>query len=150
MYLSADATKRGLAKLIVPFEKNELTILESLPARYLQSVSERKSLQAKTSSTIPSRYFNFEVLNWRKNLNESRRLQLKMLLKAYLHILSLDSKARYFKNIISQTKFTGHILNILMLQYDYLYQKLSCNTEIIDTLNQLYAVAMIIFLQFLS
>lgn len=103
-----------------------------------------KSLPAKTSSTIPSRYFNFEILNWRKNLNESRRLQLKMLVKAYLHILSLDSKARYFKNIISQTKFTGHILNILMLQYD------SCNTEIIDTLNQLYAVVMIIFLHFLS
>lgn len=56
-----------------------------------------KSLPAKTSSTIPSRYFNFEILNWRKNLNESRRLQLKMLVKAYLHILSLDSKARYFK-----------------------------------------------------
>ena len=139
LYLSADAIKRGLAKLIVPFEKNELALLERLPARYLQFVFENQNSAATDSSAISSRYFNFEISGWRKNLDENRRLQLKMLVKAYLHILSLDAKTRYIKNKISQTKFNGHILNILALQYDDLYQKLSCGTEIVDALNQLYA-----------
>lgn len=90
-------------------------------------------------TTDHERYFKFEVDGWRKELDENLRDKLKLLVKSYLQILSLDRKMRYIKNFMRQTKFNGHVINILKLQYDDLHQKLPCGVEITDALNQIYA-----------
>lgn len=58
---------------------------------------------------------------------------------AYLRILSLDRQFRRLQKIAVETKFNGHVLNLLNLQYDDFSQKLPCGTEVGVALNQLYA-----------
>ena len=139
LYLSTKPRDCGLSTMTVSFDKTSFNALERLPATYLKFLHER-TVAHLTDDATPTRFFAFETPGWRKKISdENLRGQLSTLVKSYLRILSLDRKTRYLKRIANQTKFNGHILNILRLQYDDLRQKLLCGTEIADALNQLYA-----------
>lgn len=136
LYSSKKAKENGHSKLTL--SETEGQFLDRLPVRYLKFL-----LECKSRPSLPTgeqkQCFKFEVAGWRKELDKNLRDKLKLLIKAYLHILSLNRKRQYIKNFTNQTKFSGHVINILRLQYDDLHQKLPCGVEIADALNQLYA-----------
>lgn len=118
--------------------KEGKSILERLPEyylNYLKSLSE-KSPDPKSNS----RHFDFEISDWKKNIDESLKAKLLTLIEAYQAVLSLNYKAQKEEKSMHEKFFSGHVFNILKLQYDeYLYQKLACGIEIETALNQLYA-----------
>ena len=139
LYASQKAKETDISKLSIdPISAEKGAILERLVIRYLKFLLERKS-PLPMSATENGKFFKFEVDGWRKKLDKNLSCDLKLLMKSYLHILSLDRKMRYMKNLMNQTKFKGHVTNILKLQYDDLHQKLSCGAEIVEALNQIYA-----------
>ncbi|MBQ6298298.1 MAG: hypothetical protein IJK81_11555 [Selenomonadaceae bacterium] len=121
----------------MPIEEDK-SVLERLPAcylNYLQSPS-KKSPDPK----INSRYFDFEISGWDKTLDKDLSAELVTLIEAYCGVLSQNSKVQKIESSMREKNFTGHVLNILRLQYDnYCYQKLPCGIEIETALQQLYA-----------
>lgn len=131
-------------KLKVPIEEEDKSILERLPAcylNYLKSLSEKSS---ESESEVDNEqenswYFDFEIIaDWKKTIDKSLKAELATLIEAYQVILSRDREARRIENRIK--KYIGHVKNTLKLQYDdYRYQKLPCGIEIEIALQQLYA-----------
>lgn len=138
LYFSAEAAKHSSSSLIVPFEKGESSILERLPARYLNLVATGDLPSLTQTISSDAKCFEFENQGWRGNLDKDKQERLRLLVKAYLRILSLDRKRRYLKNFFRQKTFGGHIINILKLQYDDLNQKLPCGMEVSEALDQIY------------
>ena len=140
LYFSAKAKEVGLSTRVMLSKETDVSILERLPVKYLQLILEHDFSTSKLTTNAPSLFFNFEDNpDWRKTLDEEKRAELFKLVKAYLHILSLDRRTRFIKNATKEKSFHGHILNLLDLQYDDRYQKLSCGVEVAEALNQLYA-----------
>lgn len=145
LYFSKDDNK---PKLEVPIEEGK-SILERLPAcylSYLKSLSEKSSKLETDSDKENSRYFDFEIPGWRRTLDKSFRDELATLIEAYLGVLSRANEAQRIESNLREKNFTGHVVNILKLQYDnYRYQKLPCGIEIEMALNQLYAELSLLF-----
>lgn len=140
LYFSVKSKEVGLSTRVMLSEETDASILERLPVKYLQLILKHDSSITKLTTDAPSLFFTFENNpDWRKTLNEEKRAELFKLVKAYLHILSLDRRTRFIKNATKEKSFHGHILNLLDLQYDDRYQKLSCGVEVAEALNQLYA-----------
>lgn len=139
LYLSAEAKKRGLSSLTVPLDQKSGSVLSRLPERYLKFLADRTTPDEISQAEAPSQFFSFEVDGWRKNLDEEKRRQLDELIRAYLNVLSLEKVASRLRKIAAETKFNGHVLNLLNLQYDDFSQKLPCGMEVGVALNQLYA-----------
>lgn len=139
LYYSAKSKEIGLSARVMLSEEGNRAPLERLPARYLQLILAQKSSSASLTTDAPAEFFKFEVSGWRKALDEEKREELFKLVKAYLHILNLDRRKRFIENAAKEKSFHGHVLNLLSLQYDDRYQKLSCGVELSEALNQLYA-----------
>lgn len=123
-------------KLKVPIEEDN-SILERLPKCYLSYLKSRSEKSSDSKSN--SQCFDFEISGWRKTLDESSKAKLLTLIEAYQAVLSLNSKAQKIESKMRKENFTGHVVNILKLQYDdYRYQKLPCGIEMETALNQLY------------
>ena len=130
--------------LEVPIEQDN-SILERLPTcylSYLKSLSEKLSdseFKLDSEQEI-SWYFDFEeISDWHKTLDESLSVELLTLIEAYLSVLSLERGVQRIERNLRKKIFTGHVVNILKLQYDdYRYQKLPCGIEIETALKQLY------------
>ena len=128
--------KDNVPKLKVPIEEDN-SILERLPKCYLSYLKSRSEKSSDSKSN--SQCFDFEISGWRKTLDESSKAKLLTLIEAYQAVLSLNSKAQKIESKMRKENFTGHVVNILKLQYDdYRYQKLPCGIEMETALNQLY------------
>ena len=139
LYLSKTSKK---ASLRVPLETEIIPLLARLPANYLRLLCERSPNAAANmnDSSFDTRCFDFQVLNWRKTLDESLSEELGKLIQAYGDILSLAWKVQQVENCMREQNFGGCVVNILKLQYDdYRRQKLSFGVDIETALKELYS-----------
>lgn len=134
LYFSKEDNKPNLK---VPIEEDN-SILERLPKCYLSYLKSRSEKSPDSQSN--SRCFDFEITGWRKTLDKSLSAELLNLIEAYRGVLSLASETQKIENKMRGKNFTGHVVNILKLQYDdYRYQKLPCGIEMETALQQLYS-----------
>lgn len=139
LYYSTNSKEVGLSARVILSKENDGAPLKRLPVKYLQLIHEQESSALTLTTDAPDQFFEFENAGWRKGLDDGKRDELFKLVKAYLHILSLDRKKRFIENAAKEKSFHGHIINLLSLQYDDRCQKLSCGVELPEALNQLYA-----------
>lgn len=114
--------KNKTQKLKVSLEEVRTPLLKRLTIRYLQFIKETSKSDKKRNngSSKQPQYFDFDILDsdWDKTLDEYLREKLGELIEAYQHILSLNNKLQYMKNLMEGKAYTGHVINILKLQYD--------------------------------
>ena len=144
MYRSKDDADSN--KIIFSTIENSTALIDALPNKFLSYSYERRSEDYKINfNPENTQYFKFEVEDWRKNLDRNKVDDLKNLVAAYLKIRALNYHINRLKKYSQDTKFIGHDINILKLQYDDLNKKLPCGVTIESGIKQIHAEISAIF-----
>lgn len=119
--------------------------IDRLPGQYLKCIKDITEDKAyhipkdKSQNTKPC--FSFEKeKGWKNRLEKGKKENLLLLIQAYLKIRSLNSNLNRAKAVFESQSFFGHVKTLLKIQYDDGRQKLPCNVEINDAIEQAYDV----------
>ena len=149
MYLSKkaeNAKKAWLKKIPVYIDVCKVANIDRLPGEYLKFLKEAmetSGLKFKEDKTeFHNPYFKFELEEtWNKNLIQDKKEQLLKVLQAYLKIKSLAWRVNRFRERGDNENniYMSYIDTLLRIQYDGLFQKLSCGVEVKEALEQTFS-----------
>ena len=144
LYLTKDAKKPLMSEIPVFAESESVSNIDRLPGEFLRLLSEGEvpidlpiPENAQTSQKI---LFKFQKdVKWKSYLNNEKKTQIKSLIEAYIKIRTLARLTNQERKNALKSNYLGHINTILKIQYDSIYQKLSCGVAVDEARNQTYA-----------